>query len=212
VPDFLPMTTRSIDSWVGAKTDPRNRERSPYGATWTRTQTDLDRELRHLSARDVVMGIDLEPAQIRLDGRPRAGSSVPPPIVLTFDSRVGPMRLQCDRFDHWQTNVRAIGLTLQRLRLVDEGGVTKNGEQYRGFGALPPGAPLAMPAAMTLPDAKLTMLGLSGLPLNTTFESIEVVEAAFRSAAKQHHPDAGGDPARFRRLVDARDTLLKAAS
>ena len=38
------------------------------------------------------------------------------------------------------------------------------------------------------------------------------VRAAFRALARQHHPDAGGDAASFRRLVTARDTLLEAGS
>ena len=34
------------------------------------------------------------------------------------------------------------------------------------------------------------------------------IESAFRKAARRHHPDVGGDPARFRALVDARNALL----
>ncbi|HUZ47073.1 MAG TPA: DnaJ domain-containing protein [Terriglobia bacterium] len=34
------------------------------------------------------------------------------------------------------------------------------------------------------------------------------IESAFRKAARRHHPDVGGDPARFRALVDARNLLL----
>ncbi len=34
------------------------------------------------------------------------------------------------------------------------------------------------------------------------------IESAFRKAARRHHPDVGGDPARFRALLDARDLLL----
>lgn len=34
------------------------------------------------------------------------------------------------------------------------------------------------------------------------------IESAFRKAARRHHPDVGGDSARFRALVDARNTLL----
>jgi DnaJ domain len=34
------------------------------------------------------------------------------------------------------------------------------------------------------------------------------IESAFRKAARRHHPDIGGDSARFRALVDARSLLL----
>ena len=37
--------------------------------------------------------------------------------------------------------------------------------------------------------------------------SDDEVESAFRKAARRHHPDVGGDPAKFRELVDARNLL-----
>ncbi len=41
--------------------------------------------------------------------------------------------------------------------------------------------------------------------------SAEEVAQAWRRAAARHHPDAGGDPERFRQLVAARDRLLALA-
>lgn len=38
------------------------------------------------------------------------------------------------------------------------------------------------------------------------------VESAFRKAARRCHPDVGGDPARFRAIVDARNVLLGRAA
>ncbi len=37
--------------------------------------------------------------------------------------------------------------------------------------------------------------------------SDDQIESAFRKAARRHHPDVGGDPAKFRQLVDARNLL-----
>jgi len=37
--------------------------------------------------------------------------------------------------------------------------------------------------------------------------SDDQIESAFRKAARRHHPDVGGDPAKFRELVDARNLL-----
>ena len=36
----------------------------------------------------------------------------------------------------------------------------------------------------------------------------EHIERAFRTLALKHHPDHGGDPVEFRRLKQARDSLL----
>lgn len=50
--------------------------------------------------------------------------------------------------------------------------------------------------------AALRLLGL--LPGSSDGE----IESAFRKEARRHHPDVGGDPARFRAIVDARNFLL----
>lgn len=48
-------------------------------------------------------------------------------------------------------------------------------------------------------------LRVLGLPPGSSDDEIE---SAFRKAARRHHPDVGGDPARFRAIVDARNLLL----
>jgi hypothetical protein len=50
--------------------------------------------------------------------------------------------------------------------------------------------------------AALRLLGLS------PYSSDVDVESAFRKQARRHHPDVGGDPARFRAIVAARNLLL----
>jgi hypothetical protein len=48
-----------------------------------------------------------------------------------------------------------------------------------------------------------TVLGVS------SGASKEEVHAAFKQQARVHHPDHGGDPAKFRAAVEARDVMLK---
>ena len=38
---------------------------------------------------------------------------------------------------------------------------------------------------------------------------LDVAEAAYRALAKKAHPDAGGDPERFRRLTEAIEWIRK---
>jgi hypothetical protein len=51
----------------------------------------------------------------------------------------------------------------------------------------------------------VTALRLLGLVPGSSGDEIE---SAFRKAARRHHPDVGGDSAKFRALVDARTLLL----
>jgi hypothetical protein len=198
---------RPIDHWSGPHTPWDDRRRASFSAGWARILNDLERELDHLDATDVVIGLKISSRDIRLDGWPKGNATVPPPVSFTMQTRHGPLRFQCDRWDHWRANLRAIGLTLQRLRLVDEGGCTRSGEQYRGWGELPAGTP--MDPAMTVDEASRFIVEhawdgvvdregpLSGVDL----------DVAYRTAAKRCHPDNGGDPADMIRLNKARAVL-----
>jgi len=199
---MVEVRCRPIDVWNGPRT--KHRARSPYGVRWDRSLMELERELEHLGARDVVIGIDAQPSQIRIDGWPKGGVAIPPPVVLTFDSRHGPLRYQCDRWDDWRGNLRAITLVLQRQRLVNEAGVGQADQVYRGFSALPPG--IVVGAAMSLEQAA-DVLARYAWPddYNTArhrqnvavlIEDPSLVTEAYRLAAKATHPD---------QLVDAPD-------
>jgi hypothetical protein len=54
-------------------------------------------------------------------------------------------------------------------------------------------------------DEREKALRLLGLPPGSSENQIA---SAFRKAARRHHPDVGGDPARFRAILDARNLLL----
>jgi len=54
-------------------------------------------------------------------------------------------------------------------------------------------------------DERVAALRVLGLAPGASEQQIEL---AFRKEARRHHPDVGGDPARFRAVVNARDFLL----
>jgi hypothetical protein len=64
-----------------------------------------------------------------------------------------------------------------------------------------------VPPILQLPLAEA--MALLGLPAGTDYTRDDVL-AAFRRAAKKAHPDIGGTPEMFRKLVEARDRLLAA--
>lgn len=123
----------------GARTTPQDRRRSPFRSQWTATMRELERELRQIGAEEpIVIEAGFQEGQIRNDGLPRAGVNPnDPAIVISFKSRFGPLRYGCDAFWPYEANLRAIALALEALRKVDRYGVTKRGEQYQGWKALP---------------------------------------------------------------------------
>lgn len=203
------LTTRPIDTWPRPET--RSRGHSPFGSTYSATRSLLDRELRMLGARNVVLQIDVREQDLRLDGELRANARPQGPrVALAFDSQHGPLRYYCDRWRDWQDNLRGIALGLEAQRKLERYGITSRGEQYTGWKAL--GTGLAMGAGMTRTEAAKMLADLandSDLPITArqVEEQPSYREAAFRAVAKVHHPDAGGDPALFARLTDARNVL-----
>jgi hypothetical protein len=139
-------------------------------------------------------------------------------VKISFESRYGPLTYATDEYARngsmmgWQANVRAIALGLQALRAVDRYGITRSGEQYRGFTALSD-----KPAdhdAMTPQDARLVFADALGIEIIASdLDTEDGIKRAFRLASRKHHPDVtGGDGSVFRLLTKARDTLLAVVS
>jgi hypothetical protein len=179
--------------WPGAMT--ARRRRSQFASTHSATLALLTREMRELGAKHPTLLIALRPEDFRLDGLPRAGRvAAHPGIVLSFESKHGPLSYPCDTFDRWQDNLRAIALALEALRKVDRYGVTKRGEQYRGFLAL---EATAAPAGFaTAQEARSFLWRLSGLPAGENASTTVLL----RKAQRATHPDHGGDAATFQRV------------
>jgi hypothetical protein len=179
----LDWRVRPIERWLGPRT--QQRKRSPFGirgkVDWSGTTDLLVRELRMLAAKDVILQMQVTEADIRMDGWIYAGARPQGPgVILSFESKHGPLSYPCDTYTDWQANVRAIALGLEALRKVSRYGVGVHGEQYRGWKALPaaisggPHAILARHAGVSEDDVRR----------NPT--------KVYRLAARAAHPDAGG--------------------
>lgn len=114
---------------------------SQFSSRWSDTEELLLREVKALRGRDLVLEVDVDESQIRLDGRLYARAYARTPAVrVAFESMHGPLTYATDVFPTWQDNVRAIALGLEALRRVDRYGITKRGEQYAGWKQLPAGS------------------------------------------------------------------------
>lgn len=191
---------RPLERWPHEHTD--NRRWHPFSASWPATLELLDREIRHLRGANVIIAAGFREQDIRVDGWPRAGARVPdhPGVEISFDSRFGRLVYATDVCAHWEDNVRAIGLGLEALRAVDRHGVSRRGQQYAGWKALPSGSGIA-----TIASAWEILEAAAGeIPKDDTVDLDDV----YRRAARATHPDTpDGSAERFVQVQAAYDFL-----
>jgi hypothetical protein len=171
-----------IDKWPGQKHAPRNRKKAPFGVTYAKLLDDLERELKHLNARDIIIQAYLTREQIRNDGWPRSSERPSEPgIILSFMNREKEeISFPCDTYVNWDSNLRAVSLTLTALRAIDRCGVTQHAEQYKGWAKLPPA-----PEKTSIDDAIQFLLLHSGIYPRDS----DTLKDAYRAAARKLHPD-----------------------
>lgn len=204
-------TFRPISTWPGEQT--QERQRSRFDSPWSKTLRLLARELEHIvkPGETPVLEVAVSESQIRQDGYPYANARPDHPgVILSLESKWGPLRYPCDTFDDWQDNLRAIALALEALRKVDRYGVTKRGEQYAGWKALPPAG--GSTVTMSVEDAAAVVASLAGRGnepevVRDIIADPQWARAFYLQAAKLAHPDHGGTPGSFSRLSDAKRRL-----
>lgn len=182
--------------------EPLGHRRAQFSAPFSRTVMLLGKELAHLGATRIVLELDLQERDIRLDGFPRANARPDTPAVaVAFESRYGPLRYSSGVFTDWTDNLRGIALGLEALRAVDRYGVTKRGEQYAGWKALPQSTDPA-DRMLTEEDAYEVLDRVLGPGGNRGG-----IDARIREAQRKTHPDVGGDPDDFRAVMKAKEIL-----
>ncbi len=153
---------------------------------WARDH--LVNEVRRLGGRGLVLSTNVE---LRRDGLPRAGQRAPedPGVAAYWLTRENEWRVVAsDRWLKVWENMRAIGLTLEALRGLERWGASGILDRvFQGFAALPSAAePITRPW--------WDVLGVD------RHCSLEQAEAAYRTLARIHHPDRGGDAERMATL------------
>lgn len=195
------ITFRPIDTWSGRLRTSRNRSR--FKIDYRALIDQISKELTHLGAKETIILVACAESQLREDGLLRS-SAVPahPGVVLYIpNSRQGRLRFQTDMYMKWQENLRAIADALEGLRVFDRHGVGKGGEQYRGYSALPPSAPIAAGEWSDVHSARRFLAGLTHLSVGAHPDYL------YREAAKVAHPDVGGSAELMAKVSRARDFI-----
>lgn len=196
--EFVPLE-RPIDQAEPPK-------RSQFRLSQGRSINELRSELARIKATSVAIEVDVKPEEIRRNGflSVRATTRTPGVRVSATTAEYGSLVWETARYDNWPDNVLAIAKTLEALRALDRWGVTKGGQQYRGWAQLPGDV-----AEMMRPEDAWRILcelgsatGLAGIK-----PTPEISRSVYRSASKASHPDAGGDAEKFRELGKAADAL-----
>ncbi|MFL5911438.1 MAG: molecular chaperone DnaJ [Gaiellaceae bacterium] len=187
----LGVSFRPIDQWPGDLS--RSRRYAPFRSSMSTTVRELERELRMLSAKQIVLQIAMDDRDIRLDGFPRANARAQHPgVILAFESKHGPLKFAVDTFTDWTDNLRAIALGMEALRKVDRYGVTKRGEQYTGWRALPSGSE----NEYGIPSARVAREYLD-----------ERYGGDLKRALMATHPDRGGDLEEFHKVMRIKELV-----
>lgn len=224
---------RPLREWSDELTDDNDRSstsrfKSKQGVVPLRkTEQLLRREADMLDASDVIIEVDLPERAFYSDGTGVKGNARQPDfpgvIVRLIGTRFGDLRYSCDEFTQrwqgempgWAANLRAIALGLDALRQVERYGIARRGEQYVGWGELPPGTPMSAGGAqrpqMTLDRAAAVLAGATDglVTAPNVLSDPDDARLAYRMAAKRWHPDAYGGSADTWAQVDEAWQLIE---
>jgi hypothetical protein len=168
------------DGWP--RKESYQRMSSRYEVDFATARDHLANELRLARARDVVVSTNVP---TRRDGLPYANMPQPvDPGVAVYWTAIGkggktePRVIACDVWRTVRENLRAVGLAVEAIRSLERTGATEILERaYAGFARLPASS-----------DHWAVLGLLRGTPR-------DAIDARYRSLARAHHPDRGGDPA-----------------
>jgi len=159
----------------------------PFTARYEQTLDILRMELDHLDATAAALRIVTKNGSddLRRDGLLRAhAATIHPGVALAFTSKFGPMEIYCDTYlsrgsrPSWEANLRALALTLEKLRAIDRYGVGGGqGQQYVGWRVIE-----SSPATVDRDWARLA--AIADAPAGSM-----TADAMWRRARRAAHPD-----------------------
>lgn len=154
------------------RTSPAQRRRSQFGHhSIISSARVLENEIRLMNGRNLIISTNL---RVRNDGLPYSNQRMPddPGVAVYFDWRKKPITFACDKYRTVEDNLWAIVKHLEALRGQERWGVGSLDQAFAGYAALP--APS---------EEWWVILGVD------RFANAETIQSAYKSLAKQYHPD-----------------------
>jgi hypothetical protein len=163
------------------------RQRWPNAVTLSAALTDLEREMRLLGVRQIVLSSNCSLGMQNADD---------PGVVAYGFYDTQQIAVPCDRWTTVAANVRAIAKTIEAMRGMERWGAKHMIKaMFQGFTAIRgPG-----------PKPWRETLGLQP----TASVNAEMVRARVRELAMLHHPDRGGDAALMAEINAAADAAIQ---
>ena len=187
--------------WPAAidRTPEEDRETYPHGFGVSRREAfdHLLEQLRKMDATDVQVDTAAD-HQSRNPNLPYSEAQADDPaLVVRYKLEGTPHIVAMDKWDSLRDNTRAVGLTLEAKRALTRYGVESVESEFSTH-RLPSGDEDAI--ATGPPPHEVLEVAPDADP--------EVVQAAAKRRKAQTHPDAGGDEAAFKRVVEAEEAML----
>lgn len=152
----------------------------------------LERELEKLGAKNTTLSTNVS---LRLDGRPRSNERpADPGAAIYFAFRGRATVLACDTYTDVGANIAALAAHIEALRAIERYGVGTIEQALAGYRALP---------ADTAADWR-AVFGFA----KDSHPTADQVDDAYKTAARQRHPDVGGSEIEMAHLNRARDYAL----
>jgi hypothetical protein len=190
--------------WPGKRT--AYRKVAPFKSQHTRTLKALERELKHLGARNVEIALQLRRGamDLRQDGMLKADARPDAPVILSFVDRDGQRQAYpCDTYGWWEDNLHAIAVVLEDLRRAERYGV-QSALLRAGFKALPASSTPTM-------DTELASRVIAGYGQHVPADiraDVSKAREAVRSAIHRTHPDRNnGERSQYDNVDAARKVL-----
>lgn len=198
--------------WPKPRTSERDRRKAPWYVHDGRAEKKVLYELDQLNVRDARAELDAAPADFsKTTGRLYKDSRLRSPgVLLVFHlPEVGEVQYACDQYLTWTQNLHAIGMTLERLRLVDSYSATVAGarQQYRGFKRLGSGGEdVSTEEALEPMEAAAIVLrhalndpipNVVNMLRELVLADAEQMRLYVRKAERNTHPDSGGNANNF---------------